>query len=520
VKQSVTANTYFSLADKALGLIANIILLPIIIKYLGFETYGVWVLIVSIVNYFLLAQFGVSRSFDKYIAEYAATGGDRLTRMVCTSLYVLLLTAVVITAVALVLSPFIPHWIHKKDFYQYSWLFNLFMVAQAVSLVGQIFLSIPRGFQRFDVQWLISIAGKVVYIVSLVVLLRAAWGIAALLLATVLMQIVIMVCCIVYTVRLIGAGFFLPRNFDFAILKQLYKFGLKVQVTFLTAWVVQNFDKIIIARLIGLQAVAVYDIGAKIVFALREIPYQLAATLVPRVSELDSLNDRPGIVTLYLRSTRYVAMYSFATIALFVPFANPVIQLWIGAAADPLSGYVLQVLLIGSALQLLAAPAQSLTYGIARPGIESIANLIAMVLNIGLSIGLFFVAGFKGIIWGTCIGLLASGVFLFLRTHAVLGIGTSRFIREVMMVPVLLNIVLLPLCWFFSQWSSGQQWFLGPRWGNMFPLAMCGCIITVLSGAMYFSARYCTVAEVINILPFSEPIKRALLVKCKAAMEK
>jgi O-antigen/teichoic acid export membrane protein len=505
-KQSLKVNTYYSLADKALGFISSLLLIPFIIKCLGVETYGIWVLITSIVNYFLLAQFGVSQSFDKYIAEYAATDWNMLKKMTATSFYLLLGTALVLVAATFIVSPLIPHWTANRNFENYTTLITVFMIAQSCSLMSQIFMAIPRGLQRFNIYCLISIAGKISYIASLIVLLNTKWGIASLVAATILQQLVTSALSFSYAVKVLGFSFLSPRNWSWGICKKLYSFGVKVQVTFLASWVVQNFDKILIARMVGLKAVAVYDVGSKIVFALREIPYQLAAALVPRASEINSSHNNQGIVNLYMRSSRYTIAYALGTITFFLPFALQVLTVWIGKSVDPVSAYVLQVVLVGSAIQISVVGAHSMMLGIGRPGIESVANLIAVIVNIVLSIGLYYGFGFKGIVWGTCCAFLTSALFIYLRTNSLLKIRNTHFVKQVALVPLAINVCIIPVSWLLAQWSSHAVLHGTSRLFTAALLGVCAVVVGLLSLLMYLVTRYFSVNEMIGLLPFNSRI--------------
>ena len=77
-----------------------------------------------------------------------------------------------------------------------------------------------------------------------------------------------------------------------------------------------QFDKILLARYIGLRSVADYDLGARLLTTTRSFPLMLLSALVPAISELDAKREIGTIRELARRSLRYLLMVATPAFAI------------------------------------------------------------------------------------------------------------------------------------------------------------------------------------------------------------
>jgi len=67
--------------------------------------------------------------------------------------------------------------------------------------------------------------------------------------------------------------------------------GLRVQVSKMAELASYQFDKILLAFLMPLQAVTMYDLGARIASLMRDLPYALTSAVFPAAAELYESKD-------------------------------------------------------------------------------------------------------------------------------------------------------------------------------------------------------------------------------------
>ena len=86
----VFTNTSFNLLGKILPLLVALITIPILIKQMGLERFGILSLAWMIIGYFGIFDLGVGRATTKFVAEYLTLNKiDELPPLIWTSICLL-----------------------------------------------------------------------------------------------------------------------------------------------------------------------------------------------------------------------------------------------------------------------------------------------------------------------------------------------------------------------------------------------------------------------------------------------
>src|SRR5271154_5811802 len=113
LKQRIFRNSSLEMASKVVGIAAGIFLSPFLIKRLTTETYGLWVLIGSVVGYFGFTDFGVRSATARLIAYYRGhEDTSMVNRTINTSLALLAASGLVVTLLTAALAPGFAHVFH------------------------------------------------------------------------------------------------------------------------------------------------------------------------------------------------------------------------------------------------------------------------------------------------------------------------------------------------------------------------------------------------------------------------
>ena len=76
VKRKIVRNTAANTFMKISHYVIAFLMFPFIIRHVGVEDYGIYLLVGAFVGYFGLLDFGVGSALVKYVAEYNAKGGS------------------------------------------------------------------------------------------------------------------------------------------------------------------------------------------------------------------------------------------------------------------------------------------------------------------------------------------------------------------------------------------------------------------------------------------------------------
>jgi O-antigen/teichoic acid export membrane protein len=504
-RKSIAYNSVFSLVDKTYTALSGLLLIPFIIHTLGVTTYGFWVLLVTVSGYFGLGSLGISSAFEKFIAQYIAKNDHKsLNRYITTAFYTSILLGIIVLSAAVFFAPIVFHVLLKNGtFDNYHSLFFVVMISVVLSIAGAIFLAVPRGLQRFDIAAGISIAGRTAYILCVVLLSIKGLGIWALVYAQIAFAAITALASLYIAMRRIQGFNCWPQFFDWQICMTMLNFGIKMLISLCAVLVTQSFDKLVIAYYLDVRCVALYDIGARLISFVKDVPSFVYSVITPRTSELHALDNLEGLRSIYVQGTKYLAIVCIGIIALMFPVAHEILTAWIGTSIDPFSIYVFQVLVFSTMLYVTTGFGTAIGIGIGRPGTIALVNIIMAVVNMVGSVALFYTFKTWGIVWGTALGMLSSSIVYYYILNRQMGVGQWYFWKKTLLFPIVVNacaiaIVLMVKHLYYSSLpgESGHKAVLYAI------IVLNGICMVIINSAAYKVSGYITLQEIVRYVPF------------------
>src|SRR6185369_4977988 len=126
----------------------------------------------------------------------------------------------------------------------------------------------------------IEIKLSLINLVGTVAFLEAGFGMFGLALNAVLCALIALVvtgASLKREVQKISFGW----NFDRALLREMFGYGLKISVSRLGGLICFQADKLIVSRVLGLAAVSFYEVGARLTSFMRAVPLVMLSALIP-----------------------------------------------------------------------------------------------------------------------------------------------------------------------------------------------------------------------------------------------
>ncbi len=399
---AVVRSGVFNLAGFVVSAAYMFLLVPVAVHYLGMEQYGLWTIVMAITGYIGLADLGLSTSFVTYIARFVAVRAyDDAVRVVYLGVIFYVGVTLLMFGVSLAAS---------------SWLFDFLRLAPAqasgartalllavalfgVSSVSGVFGNTLAAIQRMDVVNGIVIAMLAVKLVVIVLVLMNGGGVAGLLLADVAVTAAGMPVFLLFTRRFLPEVHLGWKGYDHRLMTTLLRFGVQLQVTRLSDLVQLQFDKILLARYVGLQSAAMYDFGSRPAGRAKQLPVTAIASLVSAVSALDAREDNARIRAALVRATRYLAVLSAPLFGFIVALAFPVMRVWLGPGHEQ-AALTLQLLSTGFFVNVVVSALALISQGRGEPQFHMRAMLLQTILNIALSLTLVLTFGYFGAVAG------------------------------------------------------------------------------------------------------------------------
>jgi O-antigen/teichoic acid export membrane protein len=438
MRRRFALTTFLNALGACVNLLISLLMIPLMLRTLGTEAYGVWVLVTTFSvasGYLSLLDFGIQSSIVKFVAEhYGRQELGAINQIFSIGIYLFggigLLAAVALTFFAKNLLTQIFNI--PSGLVEMTRLLLYFLAVQTlVEFPALIFSALLDGLQRYDLQRLIQIGQVVLSSMMLVALLLSGYGLLSLGLTMLVMAICRLLVMVILARRL------LPRlrlvlNFDAKLLHKVAAFSAQIFLIRLNAIIYNTKDKTIIGASLISTMLTGYDIAHKM-RNIAMIPLSfITPQVVPITARLNAVGDQARLQELFLMGTKYQLALCLPVVVSVMVLSESFVSTWIGPdyaftanLARLFASYIL--------LDAVVVVGYNIIIGMDRvKPLLLIQTITTTTINLILSIILTPRLGVAGVIWGTLIGTACSvGPYLWLY-FSVLDIAWARFWREVL----------------------------------------------------------------------------------------
>lgn len=381
--------------------IGNILILlvsyPIYLKYLGWERYGLWAIFSVVISFSAMARLGIDTAVIKYVAEeYGRDNKLGIKKYFSTAIMTLLIPGILIFFVLVPLKGFIIGVLNIPEEYISiaNALFPYIVVLSISIFFVQIIDGTLRGLGRVDLANYYNLGGKVVSVITALILLKFGYGLWSLFWGQVLLYILVGFIAFFTIYKKLGALFFSIGSFNLKCLKKIVGFGGTITTARFILMLLEPFNKVIIARYINLSSVTYFEIANKGVMQFRSIFTTGIMAIMPEISRLsvvamDVKNKIYNILKKAMGLVFYLGIPAFIILFFLAPF---LLRLWLSNQYIPEIAYAFRIILIGYLVNLLAIPIFYLFMGIGKVKYCFIYHLVQSVLNVVL-IFIFIILG-------------------------------------------------------------------------------------------------------------------------------
>lgn len=422
---SLARNTLLNLAGQAVPLLIAVVSIPLVVRGLGPDRFGVLSLAWAVLGYFTLFEFGLSRATTKFVAEIVKRAEKaRLGQLVWTSLLLHVVFGIVGGLTLAGLTPILLERVFKISstlLDQARATFYLMALAVPVVILSASARSVLEGLQRFDLVNLIKApANSLLYLIPAVAVQFGVGlpGIVALILAS---RVIGAIAYFGVCLRIVPS---LAQHLRIGTedLRSLLSFGGWVSVSNVIGPILIYFDRFLLGSVLSMAAVAYYVAPYEAVTRLWIIPASLASTLLPEFSALGTSDARKSTEVVFTRSLKYGILAMTPVVAVVALFAREIVHLWLGQEYVGPSTLVLQVLAVGIFFHSMAYVPWTLLQAIGRPDLTSKFHLVHLLPYLGLA-------------------------WVFVRNHGVAGAAVAWALRA--LADGLFHLV--------AAWRSGQM---------------------------------------------------------------
>lgn len=433
---SLGRHTLFNLAGAGVPILTGLATVPVYLRHIGPERYGVLAVVWALIGYFSFFDAGFGRATTQRMSKIAEDAEQERSRLLWTALLATLALGVAASAVLLpvaraLLADRISMDSETREEVAGAVLWML--PALPILLPTTVLQGALQARLRFlEVNAIQTFGAVVGQTLPLIVAVSGHVALSALV-PTVLLSRLLVLALLLHQstlhVPLMGRPVI-----DRGHLGALARYGGWVSLVSFLGPMLVTIDRLVIAALSGAKAVAVYTVPYDLASRSQVVSSSLSTALFPRLSSASSADFQ----TLVDRATAALISFMTPVVAVGMLLAQPFLGVWIDLEFASLSAGVAELILLGFWFNALAIPSAT---GILASG-RSRTVAIIYVLEIPIYFGLLWVglkyAGVVGAAGAWCLRVIVD-------TSLLLGVTGSlrRTYRLAAPNMILLGVVMV-----------------------------------------------------------------------------
>lgn len=468
------------LGPLAAGL-AGLVLVPLLLRGLGTELYGLWIAAYALTGMVSGFDFGLGVNITREVAATLGGGSREAAAQFVWSAgnaYVAIgaVGGFLITALGILMS----RGLHLSAYGQT-------IVPVVFGSVGAAFLAerlvvyakaVLTGLRRFDAANLISTGNILLRAAGMVVILLAGRGIVSLAVWHVIVMVIGAAAALYVVGRLDSNFHFRLGHFNWGAIRSRIPFGLSSQLTSTALTLVWEPAALLIGLVLGPSWIVPFHIGQKFPLAISQVSWCAGEVLFPAASAHAQAQQGAHLRESLEVGTRWSLVLVLPLCIVLWIIAPNLLPAWLGRPL-PEAVPVMRLLTLAVFADALGVGALYFLWGRGAAGTLLVILGGMTVINLGLSAGLLFPLGIAGPAWGMLISMALGSVALVHLATRSCQTTLLPFARSVS------NGLLLPVtsC---AATAVGINYFVHPgNWVGIVAIALgAGSIYTT---CLYFS---------------------------------
>jgi len=404
-----------------LPLLVGVFTIPLVVRGLGTERYGLLSLAWVVLGYFTVFDLGLGRATTKYVAEALSKGEvDQVPQIVWTAVtfqaVLGLLGGLVLFGITDLL---VENILNIPPDLMSEAREALYLLALSVPLVlvSISFSGVLEAAQRFDLVNLVRIPSSILTFVLPLAGIYLGLGLPGIVALILLARIGTLAAFIVMDLRI--APTIREYSVSFARFSHLFAYGGWVMVTSVVGPILVYLDRFLIGSLLTIAAVTYYTAPYEAVTRISIISLSLSTTLFPAFSAMEGVRDRQKLGMFFARSTKYAFLISGTIVVVVIVYAKEILQIWLGSDFVIESTFSMQLLAMGVLINSLAYTPFALLQGVGRPDLPAKFHLIELPIYIGIAWVLVSEYGIVGAAGAYTIRVVLDNVLLFMAAFRI-----------------------------------------------------------------------------------------------------
>lgn len=352
-------SSFFSIADHLVLPLLWLGATPVLVRFLGIESFGIWMLVNSLMGISGAMGFGLTDSVIKHVSHYRAreSEGDVL-RVLRFSITMYTVLGAIACVLLVLLAPFLV----ASAFHLSGGTADVAVAAMRIAGIGvwlrfvdAVLVSAFYGYERFDLAAVGNTLSNVLSVTGALATAVATRNVAAMMWVSVIVLPLTITLRVWMIRRYLLATFRPSPSLDGASFRELYSFGMYSWLQVVGSMLLDHADRLLIASFLGASALGHYAVCNQLSQQVHTLVSRGAAFVFPLASGIIAAGDLPRLRRVYYRGAYFSVL---AAVIIAVPLyvmSFQILALWVGEPLARESHRVLEILALVYALSATSA---------------------------------------------------------------------------------------------------------------------------------------------------------------------
>lgn len=351
-------NIIWNTAAKVWAMLINLAFIPLYIRYLGIESYGLIGFFATLQGIFSVMDLGWSTALNRELALHSRRpeARPRLVDLLRTVELIYLSVGILIGVAVGICAPMIARlWLHSEGLSRQNVISAIQLMGLAIAIQWPIRLYSGglMGLERQEFNAILTSALATIRVGGSVGVLWIAPTIEAFF----IWQIVIGVLGVLVSRAALRISLGEPKlrpHFRFSTLQSSWHFAAGITATTTLDLVFTIGDKVIVSALLPLKTFGYYVLASQIASAVAFLPVPIFNAVFPRFTHLVSTKDDLQLKRVYHRASQLLSVTALPPVVIVALFPRELSFAWTNDSEIALQmQWLLPILVIGSGLNAL-----------------------------------------------------------------------------------------------------------------------------------------------------------------------
>jgi len=413
-------NSFYNVLVWIIPVIIMFISVPMFMKYLGNEVYGIYLLLNSIISLLSIINLGTADSVIKYVAEFPSNNSKNIIDIINNAFLLNFITSIIFAFIILISKNIIIiKFLKVNNNSYYNDIIILLSLILVISLFTGNFISFFKAIQSYRIIMIISTINNLVINIGIILLVMSGYKLKGILVYN------LFICMLnflvyYYLLKKNLNNYRLKLQYNKIIFNNIFNFSKFSFLNAVCSIFIFNSDKLFIGYFFNTSMVTLYTIPSNLSMKLQGFFGAALNNIFPKVSEISSSKDIQKLKLYYVKLTKYTVL---ALILICIPacfYSFKLLTYWVGVQTAEKTYVLLIISFISYTLLSLTVLPYYYFNGLGLPKYNFYVSFIGGISAILFNLLLIYKFNLIGAAIATLLSSLLSCMYSLYKAHILL----------------------------------------------------------------------------------------------------